>query len=145
MIIILFSASSEYINVLLLLRSKKSIVLFCSLCMITSRQWNICLFLFPINLSEPLIKFTLTKQSMIFKICYDHNHGSKIFVILNQNIFDYTFFISNQVAKSWGSNLVQKLSNYLAILKKLKWKKMKELNLNFRKFLPFYGKRHSNF
>ena len=47
-----------------------------------------------------LITFVLTKQSMIFKMCYDHIHGSKIFtvlyfVIIIQKIFKYTFFISN--------------------------------------------------
>ena len=29
-----------------------------------------------------LIKFVLTKQSMIFKIFYDHTYGSKVFVVL---------------------------------------------------------------
>ena len=80
---------------------------------------------------------------MIFKICYDHIYGSKIFivlyfVILSQKIFEYTFFISNQVSKSWSSDLAQKLSNSLATLQ-AEMKKVKQLKPKFEKIPAFVG------
>ena len=136
-----------------LFRSNNSIVLFCNLYMITSWQWNICFFSFPINWSERLIvlslfsffgatwasKFVHLKKNMNFKICYDHIHGSKVFVALyfvtlSQKISEYTIFKSNHVAKSWVSDLAQKLTNTLANLK-FEIKKLKQLSLNLRKIL----------